>query len=197
MTEKRRISSKEYSEAIEKLAIMIDESGFKPSHIISIARGGLRIGDVLSRLFRVRSSYLGVESYEVAEKGKVSDKQKDEVIERMYQLGRFSSDDNEKLRETINELLTSDKIKHFFSGDWEVKTENEILMENGKTYIPDRLLFSKTTDEIIVIDYKTGIKKDIHETQITEYSDALKLMGMKNVKRVLIYTSDEIKVEYL
>jgi ATP-dependent exoDNAse (exonuclease V) beta subunit len=123
--------------------------------------------------------------------------QKDEVIERMYQLGKFSSDDNEKLREIINELLTSYKVKHFFSGDWEVKTENEILMENGKTYIPDRLLFSKTTDEIIVIDYKTGIKKDIHETQITEYSNALKLMGMKNVKRVLIYTSDEIKVEYL
>ena len=67
MTEKRRISFKEYSEAIEKLAIMIDESGFKPSHIISIARGGLRDGDSLSRLFRVRSSYLGVESYEVAE----------------------------------------------------------------------------------------------------------------------------------
>ena len=80
MIEKRRISSKEYLESIEKLAIMIDESGFKPSHIISIARGGLRVGDVLSRLFRVRSSYLGVESYDIAEKGKVSDKQKDEVI---------------------------------------------------------------------------------------------------------------------
>ena len=80
MTIKRKISFQEYSEGIEKLAIMVDESGFKPSHIISIARGGLRVGDILSRLFRVRSSYLGVESYEVAEKGKVSDKQKDDVI---------------------------------------------------------------------------------------------------------------------
>jgi hypoxanthine phosphoribosyltransferase len=80
MAEKRKISFKEYSEGIEKLAIMIDESGFKASHIISIARGGLRVGDILSRLLRVRSSYLGVESYEVAEKGKVSDNQKDEVI---------------------------------------------------------------------------------------------------------------------
>ena len=80
MTIKRKVSFQEYSEGIEKLAIMISDSGFKPSHIISIARGGLRVGDILSRLFRVRSSYLGVESYEVAEKGKVSDKQKDDVI---------------------------------------------------------------------------------------------------------------------
>jgi ATP-dependent exoDNAse (exonuclease V) beta subunit len=123
--------------------------------------------------------------------------QKDEVIERMYQLGKFSSDDNEKLRETINELLTSDKVKHFFSGDWEVKTEKEILMENGKTYIPDRLLFSKTTDEVIVIDYKTGVEKESHEKQIIEYADALVQMGRSNITRILIYTSDEIKVKYL
>ena len=67
MSEKLIVSWDEYHRIVEKLAIMIDESGFKPSHIISIARGGLRIGDILSRLFRVRSSYLGVESYEVAE----------------------------------------------------------------------------------------------------------------------------------
>ena len=80
MTIKRKVSFQEYSEGIERLAVKISESGFKPSHIISIARGGLRVGDILSRLFRVRSSYLGVESYEVAEKGKVSDKQKNDVI---------------------------------------------------------------------------------------------------------------------
>ena len=80
MTIKRKITFQEYSAGIERLALMIDESGFVPSHIISIARGGLRVGDILSRLFRVRSSYLGVESYEIAKKGKVSDKQKDNVI---------------------------------------------------------------------------------------------------------------------
>ena len=102
MSEKRRISHKEYLEGIEKLAIMIDESGFKPSHIISIARGGLRIGDLLSRLFRVRSSYLGVESYEVAEKGKVSDKQKDEVI--------FSRDISSTTQDYGNSILVVDDL---------------------------------------------------------------------------------------
>ena len=34
MTEKRRISYEEYSEAIDRIAIQISDSGFKPSHII-------------------------------------------------------------------------------------------------------------------------------------------------------------------
>jgi len=102
MTIKRKISFQEYSEGIEKLAIMVDESGFKPSHIISIARGGLRIGDICSRLFRVRSSYLGVESYEIAEKGKVSDNQKNDVI--------FSRDISSTTQDYGNNILVVDDL---------------------------------------------------------------------------------------
>ena len=102
MTIKRKVSFQEYSEGIEKLAIMISDSGFKPSHIISIARGGLRVGDILSRLFRVRSSYLGVESYEISEKGKVSDKQKNEVI--------FSRDISSTTQDYGTNILIADDL---------------------------------------------------------------------------------------
>ena len=99
--------------------------------------------------------------------------------------------------EIVNNLLNDEKVKPYFSDNWIVKTEREILMENGKTYIPDRLLFSKITDEVVVIDYKTGLEKDAHENQITEYADALGKMGKKNIKRILVYISDEIKIKEL
>ena len=70
-------------------------------------------------------------------------------------------------------------------------------MENGRTYIPDRLLFSKKTDKVIVVDYKTGVEKEKDKIQITEYADALKLMGRVDVKRALIYTSNPINVMLL
>ena len=75
--------------------------------------------------------------------------------------------------------------------------QKEILMENGRTYIPDRLLFAKNTDEVVVIDYKTGVKRTNHEMQITEYASALHAMGYKNTKRVLMYITDEIKAKIL
>ena len=148
MPEKRRITAEEYLQGIEKLAIMIDESGFKPSHIISIARGGLRIGDVLSRIFRVRSSYLGVESYEVAEKGKVSDKQKDEVV--------FSRDISSTTQDYGNNILICDDLVD--SGDSLIYTKKFLLNYksfkgkniNFKTAVLHKKPLSKITPDYVV-----------------------------------------------
>ena len=124
--------------------------------------------------------------------------QKDELIENTFKLGKCVKEDYEKLKTSIAKLLNHKEVKQYFTDDWDVKTEKEILMENGKTYIPDRLLSSKKSDEVIVIDYKTGSVKTEHEKQITEYADALRKMGKTKVKRVIIYISDsEIKVKNL
>ena len=94
----------------------------------------------------------------------------------------------------MTKLLSHHEIHSYFTEKWKVRNEKEILISNGRTYIPDRLLFSKTTDKIVVIDYKTGKQSKKHESQITEYANALMLMGKKNIDRLLIYTSLEIKV---
>jgi ATP-dependent exoDNAse (exonuclease V) beta subunit len=120
--------------------------------------------------------------------------QKDEVINKMYKLGKFTSEDYQELQNVVADLLNHEEIKPFFTDDWEVKNEKEILMNNGRTYIPDRLLFSKITDKVVIIDYKTGKELDKHESQITDYANALMLMGSRNVERILIYTSETIKV---
>ena len=123
--------------------------------------------------------------------------QKNEVIERIYKAGRCGKEDYERLRVSVKNLLAHPDVIPFFNSEWEVKTEKEILMQNGKTYIPDRLLFSSKKDEVIVVDYKTGEEKDKDKIQITEYANALKLMGRVNVKKVLIYTSEPINVMFL
>ena len=56
------------------------------------------------------------------------------------------------------------------------------------------LLFSKNTDKVVVIDYKTGLEKEKHKIQVTDYANALIIMGYSNVEKILIYTSETIKV---
>ena len=63
MIDKLIIDWKEYNLIVEKLAIKIHESGFKPTMLIGIMRGGAPIIDVLSRIFKLKCSYLAVESY--------------------------------------------------------------------------------------------------------------------------------------
>ena len=63
MVDKLIIDWKEYNLTVEKLAIQIYQSGFKPNMLIGIMRGGAPIIDVLSRIFKLKCAYLAVESY--------------------------------------------------------------------------------------------------------------------------------------
>lgn len=62
----RWIDWDEYHALIERLAMMVHESGYRFDHALCLARGGLRVGDVISRLFRVPLSVLSTSSYREA-----------------------------------------------------------------------------------------------------------------------------------
>ena len=52
-----------YNKAIEDLAVQIFESGYEFNQIVCIAKGGLRVGDILARIFDVPFAVMSVESY--------------------------------------------------------------------------------------------------------------------------------------
>ena len=82
MSKKLIIDWDTYNKSIDNLAIQISDSGFKPSFIICIARGGLRVGDILSRIFNVKCGYLGVESYSAEKNNQFADKQNELTFAR-------------------------------------------------------------------------------------------------------------------
>ena len=79
MSEKMIVSWDEYNKTVEKLAIQIHESGYKPTILVGIMRGAAPMIDVLSRIFKLKCAYLAVESY--SGKG-IEDKQGELVFSR-------------------------------------------------------------------------------------------------------------------
>ena len=63
MSEKLIITWKEYTDTVEKLAVQIDESGYKPTILIGIMRGAGLCIDLLSRIWKMKTGYLSVQSY--------------------------------------------------------------------------------------------------------------------------------------
>ncbi|VEP14281.1 putative phosphoribosyltransferase [Hyella patelloides LEGE 07179] len=57
------ISWTEYHQKIEALAIKIYQSGWKCDRIVCLAKGGLRVGDILCRIFDVPLAVLSTASY--------------------------------------------------------------------------------------------------------------------------------------
>ena len=57
------VSWGEYHRSIVKLALLVHESGWKFDQVLCLARGGLRPGDIVSRIFDVPLAILSTSSY--------------------------------------------------------------------------------------------------------------------------------------
>ena len=60
------VSYDEYHQLIEKLALKIHLSGWRFDTILCLARGGMRPGDILSRIFGVPLAIMSTSSYRAA-----------------------------------------------------------------------------------------------------------------------------------
>ncbi|MGH6624746.1 MAG: phosphoribosyltransferase [Burkholderiaceae bacterium] len=60
------VSWDEYHVLIERLALIVHESGWSFDSILCLARGGLRVGDVLSRVYDMPLAILAASSYRAA-----------------------------------------------------------------------------------------------------------------------------------
>ncbi|MEM9770846.1 MAG: phosphoribosyltransferase family protein [Cyanobacteria bacterium P01_D01_bin.73] len=58
-----KVSWEDYHQTVERLALLIHQSQWSFDSIICIARGGLRVGDILSRIYRKPLAILSAQSY--------------------------------------------------------------------------------------------------------------------------------------
>ena len=75
MEKKLIISFDEYLDTVEKLAIDVNKS-FKPTVLIGIMRGGAQIIDILSRIYKLPTAYIVIQSYS----GKGTENKQGELI---------------------------------------------------------------------------------------------------------------------
>ena len=95
------VSWDDYHHAIERLAANIHASGFAFDQIICLARGGLRVGDMLSRIFNQPLAVLATQSY-FANADKTAESQGDLTI------GQHMAKVNERLGQSV--LLVDDLV---------------------------------------------------------------------------------------
>ena len=63
------VSWSDYNQKIEQLAVKIYQSKWEFNQIVCLARGGLRVGDILSRIYKQPLAILATSSYSGSKKG--------------------------------------------------------------------------------------------------------------------------------
>lgn len=102
--------------------------------------------------------------------------------------GLISSEESEEFKTIITNILSDVTAGDWYSREWEVRNETEILLKDGRVFRPDRVITKN--DEVIIIDYKTGAEKDEHKNQLNGYADVIKQMGYTKISKYLLYLSE-------
>ena len=116
------------------------------------------------------------------------------VLSKYYELGEITSSEKEVIKKTVCEIITHKDLIKFYSPKYISYNEREIIDVNGKSFIPDRIVFLDKKN-IALLDYKTGTKKNRHVEQLNIYESKLESMGFKIVKKIIIYVSEKIEIK--
>ena len=84
----------------------------------------------------------------------------------------------------ISALLNNEIIKPYFMPPYKVVNERA-LMSKDYIKIPDRVVMNG--DKAVVIEYKSGEKRNSDTSQLSGYAHELKKFGFAEVKKILIY----------
>ena len=116
----------------------------------------------------------------------------EKVVSTYLNEGYVSEVDIEIIKKTIHEIVFHSTLKPYYSENVIVFNEREIVDNEKKIIIPDRLVFNN--NEVVIMDYKTGNQLPSHQQQLLKYEQVLKTMNFKVHEKLLIYIGDTIDV---
>lgn len=100
--------------------------------------------------------------------------------------GLVAAVEEKNLVSEVDTLLKDPNVAPWFTSEWKVKAEADILLRTGQLKRPDRIMFGK--NKVIVVDYKFGEKEEqSHISQVLNYKYKLQQMGFRNVEAYVWY----------
>jgi len=100
--------------------------------------------------------------------------------------GDITDTEKETIIRLLQEYLSNPIVASWYSGEYKVLNEIQILLPKGKFVRPDRVMIKE--NQVIVIDYKFGGKEDKkYIRQVKYYADQIRKMGYQDVKGYICY----------
>ena len=109
----------------------------------------------------------------------------DFAVNKLLGKGMITSKQIAQLKEQLITIVNNPKVENWFSKNWQIKTEAEVIAADGKVLRPDRVMIQH--EEAIVIDYKTGQNNPAYHKQIHKYLEAMQKLGFERVKGYIYY----------
>ncbi|WP_100611233.1 UvrD-helicase domain-containing protein [Confluentibacter lentus] len=100
------------------------------------------------------------------------------------------------LKEKIVEIVNHPLLKSYYDNDLKIFNERDIISKQGVILRPDRIVVN-SKNEVVIIDYKSGLENKKHKQQLQSYQDVLEDMSLKITNKILVYINDTILVRII
>ena len=110
-----------------------------------------------------------------------------QVLADAQEEGMLSAAQVALLAPQLQQLLTDEKLKPFYTHSYNYWNEREFIDQRGRYYRPDRLAYDANKREIFIIDYKTGEPQPQYAQQLAYYAHNLETLGWKVKAKYLVY----------
>jgi hypothetical protein len=115
------------------------------------------------------------------------------AVTKALETGLINIDQKGVVQKTIADIINHDDLRIYYSRENTIYNEQTIIQHEGKTVKPDRIVIT-STNEVFLLEYKTGIHSEKHKLQLENYQNVLEKMNFKVVARTLIYIGEKIEV---
>ena len=107
--------------------------------------------------------------------------------------GLIIASQREIVEKTIMEIINHPDLIAFFAEEHLVLNEKTIIQKEGNLIKPDRMVLT-STNEIYLLDYKTGSHQSKYTKQLENYQDAIEKMNYRVTKKALVYIGETLEV---
>ena len=131
-----------------------------------------------------QARHYGIKIHELISKINYADELESVMEDALFQ-GEIGAEEKIELQQLFEQLVNTSILSSYFSRGYSVLNEQDVILPKTKIIRPDRLTYNQ--EEIIIIDYKTGAKKDKDRDQVQEYGYWISTIFERPILAFLVY----------
>ncbi|MFA7446248.1 MAG: UvrD-helicase domain-containing protein [Flavobacteriaceae bacterium] len=116
----------------------------------------------------------------------------EKALNTSLETGLISLDQKDEIRKTVESIVFHPQLSDFFNPTHKIFNERAIIRQN-LVLKPDKVVL-KPQNQALLLDYKTGEKKEKHNLQLENYAFALEEMKLEVTQKKLIYIGEMVEV---
>jgi ATP-dependent exoDNAse (exonuclease V) beta subunit len=115
------------------------------------------------------------------------------ALTKAIENGLIIASQREIVEKTIIEIINHPDLIAFFEEKNVILNEKTIIQKEGNLIKPDRMVLT-STNEIYLLDYKTGSHQSKYTKQLENYQEAIEKMNYRVTKKALVYIGETLEV---